>query len=83
MRYGYEAAHVGSPRSFRGVDLVANKFAAKAREWRGVNGQTGRAGRVLFPDNAELADEYLDATEKYLDRRTSRCSAIIRSRSSR
>ena len=49
------------------LTLVANKFVTKTREWKGENGQQVELATYFFPDNAELADEYLDATAKYLD----------------
>ncbi|MGQ0696040.1 MAG: M1 family metallopeptidase [Nitrospiraceae bacterium] len=50
------------------LTLVANKFVTKSREWKGQNGQLVELATYFFPDNADLADEYLDATSKYLDR---------------
>ncbi|TKS58899.1 MAG: hypothetical protein EWM72_02551 [Nitrospira sp.] len=49
------------------LTLVANKFVTKSREWKGHNGQRVELATYFFPDNADLADEYLDATSKYLD----------------
>jgi aminopeptidase N len=49
------------------LTLVANKFVAKTHEWNGRNGQRVELATYFFPDNAGLADEYLDATAKYLD----------------
>ena len=49
------------------LTLVANKFVTKTREWTGRNGQQVELATYFFPDNAELADEYLEATAKYLD----------------
>ena len=49
------------------LTLVANRFSVKTREWKGPNGQTVHLATYLFPDDAALADEYLDATAKYLD----------------
>ncbi len=50
------------------LTLVANKFVTKFREWKGQNGQLVELATYFFPDNADLADEYLDATSNYLDR---------------
>lgn len=47
--------------------LVANKFVTKSREWRASTGQRIELQTYFFPDNAALADEYLDATAEYLD----------------
>lgn len=49
------------------LTLVANTFVTKVREWKGRNGQQVQLATYFFPDNADLADEYLDATAKYLD----------------
>lgn len=49
------------------LTLVANKFVAKTREWKGPNGQRVELATYFFPDNSALADEYLDAAAKYLD----------------
>ena len=69
-----EAAHDGVNSSTwvvndrsEALTLVANKFVTKTREWTGHNGQRVELATYFFPDNAELADEYLDATAKYLD----------------
>ncbi len=47
--------------------LVANKFVTASREWKGPTGQQVELQTHFMPDNAGLADEYLDATAKYLD----------------
>ena len=44
------------------LTLVANRFVAKRRAWKGIEIAT-----YLFPDDAGLADDYLDASIKYLD----------------
>ncbi|MEQ1796150.1 MAG: M1 family aminopeptidase [Nitrospira sp.] len=49
------------------LTLVANRFSVKTRDWKGVNGQVVHLATYLFPDDAALADEYLDATVQYLD----------------
>lgn len=49
------------------LTLVANRFSVKTRHWKGVNGQAVLLSTYLFPDDAALADEYLDAIVKYLD----------------
>lgn len=49
------------------LTLVANRFTVTTRDWKGVNGQVVHLATYLFPDDAALADEYLDATVKYLD----------------
>ncbi|WP_455371113.1 hypothetical protein, partial [Petrachloros mirabilis] len=49
------------------LTLVANKFVAKHRNWTGSRGQNVELSTYFLPGNAALADEYLDATAKYLD----------------
>ena len=49
------------------LTLVANRFAVKSREWTSRDGQQVELATYFFPDNAHLADEYLDATAQYLD----------------
>ncbi|MBH0196006.1 MAG: hypothetical protein HP494_10530 [Nitrospira sp.] len=66
-----DGAHVSSTwvisdRS-EALTLVANKFAIKSRAWKSRNGQSIELATYFFPDNAGLADEYLDATSNYLD----------------
>ena len=47
--------------------LVANKFVTTSREWKSPTGQRVKLQTYFLPDNAGLADEYLDATARYLD----------------
>lgn len=49
------------------LTLVANRFITKSREWKGPTGQRVALATYFFPDNAGMADEYLEATAKYLD----------------
>lgn len=49
------------------LTLVANRFVIKTRAWTAQSGQAIRLATYLFPDNAALADEYLDASARYLD----------------
>jgi len=49
------------------LTLVANRFVVKTREWSSKNGQPVQLGTYLFPEDAQLADEYLDATAGYLE----------------
>ena len=44
------------------LTLVANRFTVKRREWKGIE-----IAAYLFPDEAGLADDYLDASIRYLD----------------
>ena len=47
--------------------LVANKFVVKSRGWKASTGQQVELQTYFFPDNAALADEYLEATAEYLE----------------
>lgn len=49
------------------LTLVANRFVLQSREWTGRDGRTVRLATYLFPEDAALANEYLDATAAYLD----------------
>jgi aminopeptidase N len=49
------------------LTLVANTFVASFRDWTAKTGQRIRLSTYLFPDDAHLAEEYLDATARYLD----------------
>lgn len=49
------------------LTLVANRFVAKTRNWSSKEGQQVQLGTYLFPEDAQLADEYLDATARYLE----------------
>ncbi|MEO5632042.1 MAG: M1 family aminopeptidase, partial [Nitrospiraceae bacterium] len=49
------------------VTLVANTFVATFRDWTAKTGQRIQLSTYLFPDDAHLAEEYLDATARYLD----------------
>ena len=49
------------------VTLVANTFVTSFRDWTAKTGQRIRLSTYLFPDDAHLAEEYLDATARYLD----------------
>jgi len=44
------------------LTLVANRFVTRQREWKGIEIAT-----YLFPDEAHLADEYLDASVRYIE----------------
>lgn len=48
------------------LSLVANRFVATNRDWKSPDGTMIQLSTYLFPDDAQLADEYLDATKKYL-----------------
>jgi hypothetical protein len=49
------------------LTLVANTFVTSSRDWTAKTGQRIRLSTYLFPDDAHLAEEYLDATARYLD----------------
>ena len=49
------------------LTLVANTFVSTFRDWTAKTGQKIRLATYLFPDDAHLAEEYLDATARYLD----------------
>jgi aminopeptidase N len=49
------------------LTLVANTFVSMSRDWTAKTGQRIRLLTYLFPDDAHLAEEYLDATARYLD----------------
>jgi hypothetical protein len=49
------------------VTLVANKFVTTFRDWTAKTGQRIQLSTYLFPDDAHLAEEYLDATARYLE----------------
>ena len=49
------------------LTLVANTFVSRFRDWTAKTGQRIRLSTYFFPDDAHLAEEYLDATARYLD----------------
>jgi aminopeptidase N len=49
------------------LTLVANIFATSSRNWTAKTGQRIQLSTYLFPDDAPLAEEYLNATARYLD----------------
>lgn len=49
------------------LTLVANKFVPARREWRSKTGQQVDLETFLFPEDAHLSDEYLDASARYLE----------------
>ena len=49
------------------ITLVANRFVATVRDWTALTGQKIQLETYLFPDDAHLAEEYLDATARYLE----------------
>ncbi len=49
------------------LTLVANRFAVTTRDWQASNGQTIRLSTYLFPEDAHLAEEYLDASARYIE----------------
>ncbi len=49
------------------LTLVANRFVTSQREWRDKSGRTIQVATYLFPEDAHLADEYLNASLRYLE----------------
>lgn len=49
------------------LTVVANRFVVRSREWTSRTGQRVALETYFFPDNAGLAEDYLDATATYLD----------------
>ena len=49
------------------LTIVANRFVSKTREWTAPGGQAVQLATYLFSEDAHLADEYLDATARYLE----------------
>ncbi|MGH7255707.1 MAG: M1 family metallopeptidase, partial [Nitrospirales bacterium] len=49
------------------LTLVANRFRKSERTWRDPAGHVVTVAAYLFPEDAHLADEYLDASIRYLD----------------
>ncbi len=49
------------------LTVVANRFVVKTRSWRAASGQAIQLATYLFPEEAALSDEYLDASARYLD----------------
>ena len=49
------------------LTLVANTFVTTYRDWAAKTGQKIQLLTYLFPDDANLAEEYLEATARYLD----------------
>lgn len=74
---GWSAVTQGAPQSdparwvvptkSEALTVVANRFVVKSRNWKAKSGQDIRLATYLFPDEAGLADEYLDASARYLD----------------
>ncbi len=50
------------PSHSEALTLVANRFVKQERIWNGITMAT-----YLFPEDASLSEQYLDATAKYLD----------------
>jgi hypothetical protein len=49
------------------LTLVANRFVVQHRDWRDPSGRTIEVAAYLFPEDASLAQEYLDASVRYLE----------------
>ncbi|GKS59922.1 peptidase M1 [Nitrospira sp.] len=55
------------PDPTEALTLVANQFIRSTREWADETGRTVLLETDLLPANAKLADEYLDASARYLE----------------
>ena len=66
-RDGVTTSTWDAPIRSEALTLVANRFVVKAREWTGPDGRPIELATYFFPEDAHLADEYLEATAKYLD----------------
>ncbi|MCE7978425.1 MAG: hypothetical protein DYH03_15125 [Nitrospira sp. NTP1] len=62
-----DPAHWIVPTKSEALTVVANRFVVKSRTWTAQSGQAIRLATYLFPDEASLADEYLDASARYID----------------
>ncbi len=62
-----DPAHWVVPTKSEALTVVANRFVVKSRSWTAKSGQSIRLATYLFPDEASLADEYLDASARYLE----------------
>lgn len=49
------------------LTLVANRFVIKTRDWTAADGQRVQVQTYLFSEDAALADEYLEASARYLE----------------
>ena len=49
------------------LSLVANRFVVKRRDWPDPSGRSLEIAAYLFQEEAHLADDYLDASVRYLD----------------
>ena len=49
------------------LTLVANRFVATRRDWPDPSGRSIEIAAYLFPEEAHLAEEYLDASIRYLE----------------
>ncbi len=48
------------------LTLVANQFSVTRREWEAPDGRRIEIATYLFPEDDRLAEEYIEATAKYL-----------------
>ncbi len=49
------------------LTLVANRFVKTARDWRDPSGRSIEVAAYLFPEDAHLAEEYVQASVRYLE----------------
>ncbi|MBS0151469.1 MAG: hypothetical protein JSR31_11060 [Nitrospira sp.] len=64
---GTVASTWSAPNRSEAFTLVANHFVSKSRIWQSETGQRIDLRTYFFPEDAALADEYLDATTQYLE----------------
>lgn len=55
------------PDRTEALTLVANQFVRTVREWKDASGRAVLLETDLLPENATLADEYLDASARYIE----------------
>lgn len=67
VRDGWVSSTWAAAEPSEALTLVANRFVVKSRDWTSRAGQRIELATYFFPDNAGLADEYLEATAAYLD----------------
>ena len=64
---GFLVTEWGRTLPSEALTVVANRFVVNVRQWTSQTGQPVQLATYLFPEDAALADEYLDATARYLD----------------
>jgi hypothetical protein len=67
VQNGYVAEDWEVAAKTEALSLVANRFVQAHRAWKAPAGRTVDVATYLFPEEAQLAEEYLDATVRYLE----------------